>query len=208
MNRNPRSAIRRTDRRLALNVPSTCCVPHVYGTCWGSFGKDDRNGHARRGPEVRWALGDARLFGIGAVGTSFLKAQPGSLGLENAPSTACRVARTGPAIASAVRTSLKVPWATDGPLGYLFASTGFSVSTPPSGTLPRVVGRLFQSDCFADHGMSGSAGLGCFTISEASLRALDLSVPPPTEQAVIERTDLPIQRRVRPLRRQTGRMRD
>ena len=143
---------------------------------------------------------------IGAVGTGFLTAELARISFRSAPSRARRVLQSGDTIVSTVRTYLKAVWSPKEPVEKLIASTGFAVLTPPHGTASRFVGYLCQSDYFADCVTSESVGIAYPAISETKLGALEVCVPPLSEQAAIarylDRADERIQRSIQSARRQ------
>ncbi len=124
---------------------------------------------------------------IGAVGTGFLTGDLARIRFRSAPSRARRVLRSGDTIVSTVRTYLKAVWSPKDPVENLVASTGFAVLTPPDGTAPQFVAYVCQSDYFADRVTSESVGIAYPAIAETSLGALEVSVPPLSEQAAIAR---------------------
>jgi len=124
---------------------------------------------------------------IGAVGTGFLTTDLERIRFRSAPSRARRVLRSGDTIVSTVRTYLKAVWSPTDPVENLIASTGFAVLTPPERTASRFVGYLCQSAYFADRVTSESVGIAYPAIAETRLGALEVCVPPLSEQAAIAR---------------------
>lgn len=124
---------------------------------------------------------------IGAVGTGFLTTDLKRIRFRSAPSRARRVLRSGDTIVSTVRTYLKAVWSPKDPVENLIASTGFAVLTPPERTASRFVGYLCQSAYFADRVTSESVGIAYPAIAESRLGALEVCVPPLSEQAAISR---------------------
>ena len=124
---------------------------------------------------------------IGAVGTGRLTAKPEKMRFGDSPSRARRVVRLGDTIVSTVRTYLKSVWHAEDANADLIASTGFAVLTPKSGTSPRFVSYLCQSDPFTNRVTANSVGIAYPAIAEARLRTFHLCVPPLSEQATIAR---------------------
>ena len=122
---------------------------------------------------------------IGAVGTGFLTADLTRISFRSAPSRARRVLRTGDTIVSTVRTYLKAVWSPKEPVENLIALTGFAVLNPTHETASRFVGYLCQSDYFTDLVMSESVGVTYPAISDTKLGALEVCVPPLSEQISI-----------------------
>ena len=138
---------------------------------------------------------------IGSVATGYLVAPPERMRFRDAPSRARRIVRLGDTVVSTVRTYLKAVWHAEQVTGLianrepdpaahdgeLIASTGFAVLTPRSGTWPKFVSYVCQSQSFTDRVTENSVGVAYPAISETKLGLLAVAVPPLAEQTAIAR---------------------
>ena len=136
-------------------------------------------------PEATDPLHEFPYLEIGAVGTGRLLEEPVYVHFANSPSRARRIVMTGDTIISTVRTYLKAVWFADKTDDNLICSTGFAVLTPRSGTVPKFVSYLAQSDFFTDRVSAESVGIAYPAISEGRLSSFHVSIPPLSEQAAI-----------------------
>ena len=123
---------------------------------------------------------------IGAVTNGSLIDQPKAVTFGNAPSRARRVVQPGDTIISMVRTYLKAVWFAEQATN-LVCSTGFAVLTPKSGTIPKFVSYLVQSEPFIQHLNANSVGTSYPAVSESKFADIKVPVPPLDEQATIVR---------------------
>lgn len=128
-----------------------------------------------------------RYLDIGSVGTGVLTADPKRLRFSAAPSRARRIVREGDTIVSTVRTYLKAVYFVDSHAEDLVCSTGFSVLTPRSCTVPKFVSYFCQSSTFTHMVTADSVGTAYPAIAEARFATLRVAVPPIREQAAIAR---------------------
>ena len=134
---------------------------------------------------------------IGCVSTGHIVVCPERIQFKSAPSRARRIVRPGDTVISTVRTYLKAVWHVEGPNPDLIASTGFAVLTPKSGTCPKYVSYLCQSESFTDRVTAQSVGVAYPAIAESRLATFHISVPPLSEQAAIVRFLDHFDRRIR-----------
>ncbi|HOX44443.1 MAG TPA: restriction endonuclease subunit S [Myxococcota bacterium] len=124
---------------------------------------------------------------IGSVTTGRLAKRPSRVRFADAPSRARRVLRSGDTIVSTVRTYLKAVLTVNEFSQPLVASTGFAVLSPRADTTPRCLGYVAQSDAFTHQVTAESVGIAYPAISETRLGNIDVTLPPPSEQAAIVR---------------------
>jgi len=134
---------------------------------------------------------------IGSVGTGRLISNAQRLLFGNAPSRARRVVRQGDTIVSMVRTYLKAVYFVSKETSNLIVSTGFAVLTPSPSTQPKFVSYVSQSDFFTNQVVSDSVGIAYPAIGESKLAALQVAVPPFSEQTAIVRFLDYMDRRIR-----------
>ena len=138
---------------------------------------------------------------IGSVATGRLSARPERIRFGDSPSRARRVVRPGDTLVSTVRTYLKAVWHAEHSGADLIASTGFAVLTPRRGTFPKFMSYFFRSDPFTERVAAESVGIAYPAIAETRLGALEVCVPPLSEQVAIVRfldhADRRIQRYIR-----------
>lgn len=124
---------------------------------------------------------------IGSIDAGHLVSSPNRISFKSAPSRARRIVREGDTIMSTVRTYLKAVWHVE-QIGFdLIASTGFAVFTPESGTWPKFLQYLCQSQYFTDQITSRSIGIAYPAIPDIKLRVIETLVPPLSEQTAIAR---------------------
>ena len=127
---------------------------------------------------------------IGLVEIGKLTTEPKRMKFANAPSRARRVVRKGDTIVSTVRTYLKAVWYAEEPTNNLIASTGFAVLRPSSGTFPKFVSYMVQSDAFTNQVTADSVGIAYPAITETKFGTFPICVPPISEQvAIVEYLD-------------------
>ena len=127
---------------------------------------------------------------IGLVEIGKLTTEPKRMKFANAPSRARRVVRKGDTIVSTVRTYLKAVWYAEEPTNNLIASTGFAVLRPSSGTFPKFVSYMVQSDAFTNQVTADSVGIAYPAITETKFGTFLICVPPISEQvAIVEYLD-------------------
>jgi len=134
---------------------------------------------------------------IGSVGAGRLISNAQRLLFGNAPSRARRVVRQGDTIVSMVRTYLKAVYFVSKETSNLIVSTGFAVLTPSPSTQPKFVSYVSQSDFFTNQVVSDSVGIAYPAIGESKLAALQVAVPPFSEQTAIVRFLDYMDRRIR-----------
>lgn len=128
-----------------------------------------------------------RYLDIGSVGTGVLTAKPQRLRFAAAPSRARRIVREGDTIVSTVRTYLKAVYFVDCESEDLICSTGFTVLTPRSQTVPKFVSYLCQSNAFTDRVTAYSVGIAYPAIDETTLGSFHIAIPTLPDQAAIVR---------------------
>lgn len=148
-------------------------------------------------PDTTAADYQFRYIDIGTVGTGFLIKEPQQMRFSCAPSRARRVLHSGDTIVSTVRTYLKAVYHVVGEADALVCSTGFAVLTPGSGTQPKYVSYLVQSNFLTDRITAESAGTAYPAIAEGRLGSFHVPIPPFSEQTAIVRFLNYMDRRIR-----------